>query len=237
MFNLLLSNYSFEDRIELVCKAMTVHHQREEIDSKGLLYYIDPNEYIPSGDTMPRLGKLRGDDVYIAKQRLIYEIKFEIVENNIEYEIINSFPVRCGKLGFGFRKKSGRTPTGLYIVSNPFIAYDKYYPISFEYPDEITTARISIENIISNGRPIYKETQGINNPLSRGILIHGWGRSLRSERDLNIGSDGCIHLTAENVLTVATNTQEGSVYIFIGGSKEDFSELPEYEREILELIE
>lgn len=238
IINLFLINPNIEDRIEIVSKAMTIHHQREEIDSKGMLYYIDPDEYIPLEDTMPRLGKIRGNDVYIAIQRLVYEIKFEIVENNFEYETINSFPVRCGKLGFGFRKKSGRTPTGLYIISYPFIAYDKYYPISIEHPDEITTARATIENIISNGQSIYEETQGINDPISRGILIHGWGRSKRIERDGNIGSDGCIHITAEGVLTVTSNVNKDiSVYIFIGGSNEDFLDLPKYEKEIFDLID
>ena len=109
--------------------------------------------------------------------------------------------------------------------------------MSYKYPMEITTGKADVLCITFNGRNIYRETTGINNPVNRGVIIHGFGRSEYEERFLDIGSRGCVHTTSEGMIAVAERINEGDpVYIFIAGAETDFSDLPEYEKEMFQEV-
>jgi len=228
-------NEGVSQRIDIISKIMVYHNKKHEIDNNGYLFYIDPSEYIPQNNTLPQLGQRVGDDISISKQRIMYEIVYKIKDDKISYNVVASYPVRTAKVGFGFNRKSGKTPTGLYKLMYPIIAEERYLSLSYKFPRDITTARIPIINITRNGRSIYSETRGYNNPFLRGILIHGFGISSEDERNRDLGSKGCVHTVADGIIEIATLVNRDiPVYIFISGSKVDFSDLPLYERTIFE---
>lgn len=229
-------NESVPERIDIISKILVEHNKRYEISNAGYLYYLDPSEYIPLNDSFPRLGKKIGDDINISKQRIIYEIVYKIIGEKISYNVIACYPVRTAKNGFGFYKRSGKTPTGLYRLMYPIVAEERYFSLSIIFPNDITTARIPIINLIKRGSSIYFETRGSNNPFLRGILIHGFGISFEDERNRDIGSKGCVHVSADGIIKIAKTVNNNiPVYIFISGSQSDFSELPVYERTIVDI--
>ncbi|MBN1151386.1 L,D-transpeptidase [candidate division WOR-3 bacterium] len=224
------------DRMRTIVNSVMTHCERGELSWDGYIFYIDPSEYIPADSTYPRLGTSRGDDEGISVQRLVWGIDYEIKGEEVHYAVESFFPVRTGRLGFGFEKRSGRTPTGFYVLGDYYLAEQKYTNLSINYPGEITTGRILLLNVMKNGHSIYTETRGQNNPLLRGILIHGFGLSEQQERNEDEGSKGCVHVTAEGIISIINilKTNRGRTYIFISGADTNFSDLPQYEKSILE---
>ncbi len=228
-----IENVFIKYRIGVLAEALTLHCYREEIERRGYIFYIDPAEYIPENITASRLGVEKGNDITISKQRMMYEIYYDIYNGITHYEIIQKYPVRTAKYGFGFERFSGRTPTGLFILKDPLMAIEPYVSLSNKYPMEITTGKISIACITANGRSIYRELRGMNDPFIRGVILHGFGRTAYEERYLDIGSRGCVHTTSEGIRTIGKRINEReATYIFISGGETDFSDLPEYEKEI-----
>lgn len=233
-FSEILNETMFNIREGIVKQLILEHFNRREIKSSGYLYFLDCVEYIPGHDSLPRMGAERGDDLSVSKQRLIYEYQYEIVDDSVSFHLIEAYPVRTAKNGFGFRKYSGQTPTGLYKLINPILADKVYGNLSYVHPWEISTGRISLQPLISPARGlIYPEVWGANDPYRRGVLLHGFGKNLEQQRDEDIGSRGCIHITAEGILSVCQKCGGGHpCYIFILGSNCWFYELPEYEQEL-----
>lgn len=228
----------FNIRVGIVKQLIVEHFNRREIKSSGYLYYLDCVEYIPGHDSLPRMGSYRGDDLSISKQRLIYEFQYEIVDESVSFNLIESYPVRTARNGFGFRKYSGQTPTGLYKLINPIMSGEIYGNLSYVHPWEISTGRISLQPLINPTRGlIYPEVWGINDPYRRGVLLHGFGKNLEHQRDDDIGSRGCIHITVEGILSACQKCGMGDpCYIFIMGSNCWFYNLPQYEQALISEI-
>lgn len=225
-------------RLKTVIYALKIHSERGEMPTQGFLYYLDPAEYIPPEEQSPRLGSRRGDDSGISVQRLIYKVSYKIDAEETHFSIESFYPARTGRLGFGFRKRSGRTPTGFYFLGDYYLAPVKYQNLSSSHPGEITTGKINIVNVMRNGRSIYEETRGQNNPLLRGVIVHGFGLSQEDENENDEGSRGCVHVTADGIIDMISTLRHnrGKVLIFISGASADFSDLPAYEKTLFESL-
>ncbi|MBN2363702.1 hypothetical protein JXL83_06190 [candidate division WOR-3 bacterium] len=226
------------ERISTVLSALKIHCDRCELSREGHLYYIDPAEYLPETPESPRLGQKRGDDEGVSVQRLVYGIPYKVDGEEVIFEIESVYPVRTGRLGFGFLRRSGRTPTGFYVFGDYYLAQEKYTNLSSTHPGEITTGKILLVNVIKNGRSIYEETLGQNNPLLRGVIVHGFGLSEEEEAGEDEGSKGCIHVTAYGIIDMISTLKRnrGRTYIFIWGSSPGFDDLPDYEKRIFESL-
>ena len=228
-----VENIFIQYRISVLAEVLTIHCYRGEIERKGYIFYIDPAEYIPGNIMSQRLGIKKGDDITISKQRMMYEIYYDIYNGITHYEVIQKYPVRTAKYGFGFERYSGRTPTGLYLLTNPLLSIEAYTSMSYKFPMEITTGKISISCITTRGRSIYRELWGMNDPSIRGVILHGFGRTVYEERYLDIGSRGCVHTISDGIISIGKRINEReATYIFISGGETDFSDLPEYEKKI-----
>ncbi|MBN1619282.1 L,D-transpeptidase [candidate division WOR-3 bacterium] len=225
-------------RLKTVMAVLKIHSERGEMPTQGFLYYLDPAEYIPPDESLPRLGSRRGDDNGISVQRLIYKVSYNTEAEKIVFNIESFYPARTGRLGFGFRKRSGKTPTGFYFLGDNYLSPVKYQNLSSSHPGEITTGKILLVNIMRNGRSIYEETRGQNNPLLRGVIVHGFGLSQDEEKENDEGSRGCVHVTADGIIDMVSTLRHnrGRVLIFISGASFDFSDLPVYEKTLFDSL-
>lgn len=215
--------------------SIRFHINAGHISEQGYIYFADSNEFISSEGT-PRLGinadnpAGTGDDINIAKQRLIYHINYILRDDGtIKSSILDVFPYRAARRGFGFNSGSHKTPTGLYLLTPQAISPYLYGSINPE--KGITSATMDMWNILdSQGNPIYAETRGANDPHNRMIIPHAYlGQNHQIYRDE--GSMGCPHISSQDIQNMYNFVYENpNSYIYISGSCQE--DLPYLERKI-----
>lgn len=228
---------SLEQRISYLMENSISHHiEQGHIEEEGLLLYLNPEEYIaPEGQGIGvNASNLEGtgDDIEVSRQRQIHLIEYNTLPKTMHYEVIDEFPCRTARRGFGFRCNSLMTPTGLFHLY--FQNRTAPYRTASETYSNITTATTALKNICDEeGNPIYEETSEINDVFSRRkIVIHSRENSREDEFDIT-GSDGCVLIPNEDNWRLAKDIlpRYENAYIFIAGQSPE--DLPQYERQLM----
>ena len=172
-----------------------------------------------------------GDDIQVAKQRLMYQLHYFLrKDSTLKIKILNVFPYRAARAGFGFEAGSNQTPTGLYLLTPQRIASTLYGYINEQRG--ITGATIDMWNILnSEETSIYYETRGPNSPHNRQTVHHP-SLHQHHQTHLDRGSMGCLHLLANDARNMFNFIySHNQVPIYIRGSSNN--DLPSLERKYL----
>ena len=215
--------------------SLKIHIKNQNIPNDFFIYIADSKEFI-SNENTPRIGlnadnpEGTGDDINISKQRLMYQLHYFLrKDNTLKIKILDVFPYRAARAGFGFEEGSNQTPTGLYLLTPQRIASSVYGPINEQMG--ITGATIDMWNILDQeGNSIYFETRGPNSPHNRQIVHHPYLYQ-HHQIYLDKGSMGCLHLLANDARNMFNFTfLHNRVPVYISGSSNE--DLPQREQKL-----